>query len=134
MFTGAITLAATLAHADSSWQQRAKDAVAPEPGHQQCVLYADVRDNRLHVRVPICFYNNGDVYTDGYEGSLGFTGRKAGATHPAFPCAEIIEGVERTSPTEFLVRLYCPTATPQRDAVSVQLIDNTIHIFNVETN
>jgi hypothetical protein len=30
------------------------------------------------------------------------------------------------------VRLYCKGATPERDAVSVQLIDGTIEIRNTE--
>jgi hypothetical protein len=63
---------------------------------------------------------------------LTFTGRKAGAAHPAMPCAETIEGVERVDPTTFLVRLYCKGATPERDAVTVQLIDTVVHIRNVE--
>jgi hypothetical protein len=127
-----IALAASAAHADN-WRQRAKDtAAASAPEHQPCVLYVDLADNRLHIRAPVCFYVN--VYSTSYDGYLSFNGRKAGATHPAIPCAETIEGVERVDPTTFLVRLYCPTAVPQRDAVSVQLIDDTIHIFNVETN
>jgi hypothetical protein len=88
LLASVIALAATVAHADD-WRERAKAASAPND-HQRCILYADVKDNRLHVRVPICFYNNGDVYTDGYEGTLSFNGRKAGATHPAMPCNEII--------------------------------------------
>jgi hypothetical protein len=127
-----LALIASMAHADD-WQQRAKEAISgPEPAHQQCVLYADRQDNRLHVRVPFCFYLNGDVYLEGYEGTLGFNGIKAGATHPAVPCAEIIEAVERIDPATFLVRLYCEKATPQRSAVSVQLVGDTITIRNTE--
>jgi hypothetical protein len=129
-----MVLVATVAHADD-WRQCAKDAVtanASEPEHQPCVLYVERQDNRLHVRAPICFYNNGDIYSGSYDGYLAFNGRKAGATHPAVPCAESIEGVERVDPTTFLVRLYCKGATPERDAVSVQLIDDTISIRNVE--
>jgi hypothetical protein len=129
---GMLSLATSMAHADD-WQQRAKEAVAgPEPGHQACVLYVDLADSRLHVRVPVCFYDNGDVYLESYSGELGFTGIKAGVTHPAIPCAETIEGVERVDPTTFLVRLYCERATPQHGAVTVQLVDGIIHIRDVE--
>jgi hypothetical protein len=129
---GALVLVATVAHADD-WRHRAKEAISgPEPAHQPCVLYVARADNKLHVRVPVCFYVNGDVYLESYEGDLGFNGINAGALHPAVPCAETIEGVERISPAAFLVRLYCPIATPQRSAVTVQLIDGVIHIFNAE--
>jgi hypothetical protein len=131
LVVGALMLIATVAHADD-WRQRAKEATAATSGHQPCVLHADLRDNRLHLRVPICFYNNGDIYAKGYEGELAFNGIKAGATHPAIKCDETIEGVERVDPATFLVRLYCEHATPQARAVTVQLIDGTIHIFNVE--
>jgi hypothetical protein len=132
LLAGGIALAATMAHADD-WRQRAQEAVAATtPPHQPCVLYADRRDNKLHLRVPTCFYNNGDIYTESYEGDLAFHGRKAGAFHAAVPCAETIEAIERIDPATFLVRLYCEHATPQRDAVTVQLIDGAIHIFNTE--
>jgi hypothetical protein len=134
LFAGMLLLVAAVARADD-WRQRAKVAVsanASEPEHQQCVLYVERHDNRLHIRVPVCFYLNGDVYVESYEGYLGFTGRKAGATHPAVPCAETIECVERVDPTTFLVRLYCKGTTPEHDAVSVQLIDGVIHIRNTE--
>jgi hypothetical protein len=107
LLAGVMMLAVSPAHASTN-------------KHQQCVLYADQKDNRLHLHVPICFYNNGDVYTESFDRYLAFNGRKAGATHPAAPCAEIIEGVERVDPTTFLVRLYCPSATPAHDAVSVE--------------
>ena len=130
LFIGMLLLIAPTAHADD-WRQRAKDAVdtAAEP---RCVLYVERHDNRLHVRVPFCFYNNGDVYIEGYEGYLGFTGRKAGVSHPAVPCAETIESVERVDPATFLVRLYCETATPKRGTISVQLIGDTITLRDVE--
>jgi hypothetical protein len=89
------------------WRQRAKAAVpapAPEPGHQPCVLYADQQDGRLRVRAPICFTNNGDVYSGSFDGYLTFSDRKAGATHPAVKCTGIVENVERVDPTTFLVR------------------------------
>jgi hypothetical protein len=132
LFAGMLVLAVSAAHADN-WRQRAQDAVtAARPPHQPCVLYADVRDNRLHVRAPVCFYLNGDVYLESYDADLTFNGRKAGIDHPAAPCAEIIEGVARVDPRTFLVRLYCEHATPQRSAVSVQLIGDTIEIRNTE--
>jgi hypothetical protein len=81
------------------------------------VLYADQKDNRLHLHVPTRFYSNGDIYLESYDTYLAFTGRKAGATHPKVNCAETIESVERVDPTTFLVRLYCPSAT---HAVSVE--------------
>jgi hypothetical protein len=136
LIASAIALAVTVAHADTDWQQRAKEAVSGfAPKHQPCVLYAEPQDNRLHVRIPVCFYLNGDVYMESQDGFLTFNGRKAGATHPAFPCAEIIEGVEgveRVDARTFLVRLFCKGATPERDAVSVQLIGDTIEIRNTE--
>jgi hypothetical protein len=129
---GMLVLAAAVAHADD-WRHRAKEAISgPEPEHQQCVLYADQKDNKLHLWVPICFYNNGDVYLESDDRDLAFTGRKAGALHPAVKCNEIIEGVERIDPTTFLVRLYCKGAVPERDAVSVQLVGETITIRNTE--
>jgi hypothetical protein len=127
-----IVLAASMAHADD-WQQRAKAAAATsENDHQPCVLYVDRQDSRLHLRAPICFYNNGDIYSGSVDGFLSFNGRKAGATHPAVPCAETIEDVERVDRTTFLVRLYCKGATPEREAVSVQLIGDMISIRNTE--
>jgi hypothetical protein len=134
LLVGIMVLTGSMVHADD-WRQRAKDAVAAntsEPAHQQCVLYADLADNKLHLRAPICFYNNGDIYSGSYDGYLAFNGRKAGATHPAVPCNETIEGIERVDPTTFLVRLYCKGATPERDAVSVQLVGDTISIRNTE--
>jgi hypothetical protein len=92
LLAGVMLTTVAIAHADD-WQHRAKEAISgPEPAHQPCVLYADRRDDKLHLRAPICFYVNGDVYTESYEGDLSFNGRKAGATHPAVPCAETIEG------------------------------------------
>jgi hypothetical protein len=132
LIASVITLAVTVAHADD-WRHRAKEAVSgPEPPHQPCVLYADLRDNKLHVRTPVCFYLNGDVYSESYDADLTFFDRKAGATHPRVKCATVIEGVERVDPTTFLVRLYCKGATPEREAVSVKLVDDTITIRNTE--
>jgi hypothetical protein len=132
LFASVLALTASTAHTDD-WRQRAKAAAMnTAPEHQPCVLYADRQDNRLHVRVPVCFYLNGDVYMESRDGYLTFNGRKAGATHSARPCTEIIEGVERVDPATFLVRLFCKGATPERDAVSVQLIDDTITILNTE--
>ena len=129
LLVGTLALAASMARADD-WQQRAKEAVSgPEPKHQPCVLYAEPQDNRLHVRIPVCFYDNGDVYMESQDGFLTFNGRKAGALHPAMPCAEIVESAERVDARTFLVRVYCKGATPERDAVSVQLIDDTIQHF-----
>jgi hypothetical protein len=149
LFAGMLVLVATAAHADD-WQQRAKEPAsghaadkrqvinadralpaASENDHQPCVLYANQEDGRLHVRIPVCFFN---IYMESQDGYLTFNNRKAGALHPAVKCTGIVESVERVDPTTFLVRLYCKGATPERDAVSVQLIGDTIHIFNVETN
>ena len=58
--------------------------------------------------------------------------RKAGALHPAVKCAGVVESVERVDPVTFLVRLYCKGAVPEREAVSVQLIGDTIEICNTE--
>jgi hypothetical protein len=135
LLAGVMLATAATAHADTDWQQRAKEAISgPEPSHHPCVLYAEPQDNRLHVRIPVCFYNNGDVYMESQDGVLTFNGKKAGALHPAVPCNETVEAAERVDARTFLVRVYCKGATPERDAVSVQLIDDTIHIFNVETN
>src|SRR5262245_22346710 len=102
LLVGVMMLAASMAHADTDWRHRAKEAVSgPEPAHQQCVLYADRQDNRLHVRIPVCFYNNGDVYMESQDGYLTFNDIKAGATHPAVKCSAIVEGVERVDPTTF---------------------------------
>jgi hypothetical protein len=132
LFAAALLTTASIAHADD-WQQRAKEAVSgPEPAHQPCVLYAEPQDNRLHVRIPVCFYDNGDVYMESHDGYLTFNGKKAGVSHPAQPCNEIVEAAERVDAQTFLIRLYCPTATPQRSAVSVQLIGDTITIRNTE--
>jgi hypothetical protein len=129
-----IALAISAAHAD--WRERAKEAVAPaaENEHQPCPLYASPEDGRLHVRIPVCFYLNGDVYMESQDGYLVFNNRKAGALHPAVKCAGIVETAERVDPRTFLVRVFCQGATPERETLSVQLIDGTIHIFNVETN
>jgi hypothetical protein len=127
-----LSLAISTAHADD-WRHRAKEAVSgPEPPHQSCVLYAEPQDGRLHVRIPVCFYLNGDVYLESDDGYLTFTDRKAGATHRAVQCAGIVESAERVDPTTFLVRIYCQGATPERETVSVQLIDDTISIRNTE--
>jgi hypothetical protein len=132
LLVGTLALAASMARADD-WQQRAKEAVSgPEPKHQPCVLYAEPQDNRLHVRIPVCFYANGHVYMESQDGFLTFNGKKAGATHPAVKCAAIVEAAERIDPVTFLVRLYYKGATPERDTVSVQLIGDTITIRNVE--
>jgi hypothetical protein len=135
LFASVLTLTTAVAHADTDWQQRAKEAVSgPEPPHQPCVLYAEPEDGRLHVRVPVCFYDTGDVYLEGRDGYLIFNDIKAGATHPAVKCAGIVESAERVDASTFLVRVYCKGATPERDTMSVQLMDDTIHIFNVKTN
>ena len=132
LFAGLMVLAATVAYADD-WRERAHDAVANAvPPHQQCVLYAEPQDGRLHVRIPVCFYLTGDVYMASQDGYLTFSNRKAGATHPAVQCAGIVESAERVDPTTFLVRIYCQGATPERETVSVQLIDDTISIRNTE--
>jgi hypothetical protein len=134
LLVGMLALAASMARADD-WQQRAKEAVSgPEPKHQPCVLYVEPQDNRLHVRIPVCFYDTGDVYMESRDGYLTFNNRKAGALHPAVKCAGIVESAERVEPTTFLVRVYCRGATPERDTVAVQLIGDTITIFNVGTN
>jgi hypothetical protein len=80
----------------------------------------------------VCFYDNDDVYMESQDGYLTFSNRKAGATHPAVKCAGIVESVERVDPTTFLARVYCKGATPEREAVSVQLIGDTITIRNTE--
>jgi hypothetical protein len=132
LFAGVLVLIATGAYADN-WRQRAQNAVANAvPPHQQCVRYAERADNRLHVRVPVCFYNNGDVYLESDDGYLTFNNRKAGATHPEVKRAGVVENVERVDPTTFLVLVYCKGATPERDTVSVQLIGDTISIRNTE--
>jgi hypothetical protein len=104
------------------------------PRLTKLLLFAGVttHDGRLHVHIPVCFYANGDVYMESQDGYLTFNNRKAGALHPAVKCTGVVESAERVDPTTFLVRVYCKGATPEREAVSVQLIDDTIHIRNTE--
>ena len=80
LMIGVLAQAIAAAHADD-WRQRAQNAVtASADAHQPCVLYADQQDGRLHIRIPVCLYDNGDIYLGSQDGYLTFNGRKAGAT------------------------------------------------------
>jgi hypothetical protein len=101
LLVGVLLTVAAVARADD-WRQRAQDTITDAvPPHQQCVLHADQQDGRLHVRIPVCFYNNGDVYMESQDGYLTFSNRKAGTTHPAVKCAGIVESVERVDQQRF---------------------------------
>jgi hypothetical protein len=123
----------TVAHADD-WQRRAKEAVSGTPNLRispACCTSAKPTTS-CTCGCRSASYDNGDVYLESYDSDLTFNGIKAGATHPAIPCNETIEGVERVDPTTFLVRVYCKGATLEPEAVSVQLIGDTITIRNTE--
>jgi hypothetical protein len=118
LFASAMLATIAMAHA-ADWQQRAKDAVtSAAPERQQCPLYIEQQDDqRIHVRVPVCFDSRGNVIMGSLDGEMRLTSKK--------PCEiDRIEGVERLSQTSYLVHTYCQGGKPEHETLVFDLLDD----------
>jgi hypothetical protein len=106
--------------------------VVIEHAKRQCVLYIELQDQKLRIRIPTCFDDKGDVVISSDERIMLFPSRKEDA------CKPVIEGVERVDQSTYLVRMLCKGYKPEKSTLVFQLIDNgdggVLRITNAENS